>query len=174
MRRSFSQSTVFGFCKKQAAGFLRECVARYKLMWFSFNLFVIGTERMIPRLKAVQRYTTILEVNRAAITEPGLDEIFQGTCGAVKNIVPYDRMGLSLCAPETESLKLVAATGCGPDSFYQTGLMLDCGQTHHGWVFQHKKAIVRGDLQKEIEFQMEQYSLKEVIRSYCAVPLVIP
>lgn len=125
------------------------------------------------RTKVVQRYATILEVNRAAITQPGLDEIFHGMCAAVKNIVPYDRMGLSLYAPETESLKLVAATGCGPDSFYQTGRMLDCRHTHHGWVFQQQKAIVRKDLQKEIEFQVEQYNLIEGIRSYCAVPLVV-
>lgn len=30
-------------------------------------------------LRTAQRYTTILEDNRAAITEPGLNEIFQGT-----------------------------------------------------------------------------------------------
>lgn len=128
---------------------------------------------MTRRLRTAERYSTILEVNRVAITEPALEEVFQGTCGAVKNIVPFDRMGLSLYAPETASLKLVAAAGCGPDSFYQPGLKLDCSQTHHGWVFQHKKAIVRQDLQREVEFQTEQYNLKEGIRSYCAVPLVM-
>jgi hypothetical protein len=45
-------------------------------------------------------------------------------------------------APDKGALKLAAAVGCSPDSFYRIGLMLDCRETHHGWVFQHKRAIV--------------------------------
>lgn len=128
---------------------------------------------MTKRLNATQRYTTILEVNRAAITQPGINEVFRGACQAVKKVLPYDRIGLSLYAPEKGALKIAAAEGCSPDSFYHVGLMLDCKETHHGWVFQHKKAIVRRDLQKEMEFQIEQHNLVEGIRSYCAVPLVL-
>jgi hypothetical protein len=81
-------------------------------------------------------------------------------------------MGLSLYTPETGGLKLAAAEGCGPDSLYRVGLMLDGKETHHGWVFQNQKAIVRRDLQKEMEFKIEQHNCLEGIRSYCAVPLV--
>lgn len=128
---------------------------------------------MTVRLRTADRYATILEVNRAAITEPGINEIFHGTCGAVKKVIPYDRMGLSLYAPDARVLKLVAATGCAPDSYYRVGLTMDCKETHHGWVFQHKKAILRRDLQREIEFEIEQHNVMEGIRSYCAVPLII-
>jgi len=128
--------------------------------------------QMTRRLKTTQRYATILEVNRAAITQPGINAIFRGTCEAVKKVLTYDRMGLSLYAPETGGLKLAAAEGCGPDSFYRVGLMLDGKETHHGWVFQNQKPIVRRDLQKEMEFQIEQHNCREGIRSYCAVPLV--
>jgi formate hydrogenlyase transcriptional activator len=127
---------------------------------------------MTVRLRAGERYATILEVNRAAITQPGLNEMFQGMCKAVKKVIPYDRAGLSLYAPEKDSLKLAALEGCSPDSFYNIGLVLDCKQSHHGWVFEHQKPIVRRDLQREFEFQIEQYNVKEGIRSYCAVPLI--
>jgi formate hydrogenlyase transcriptional activator len=128
---------------------------------------------MTATLRIPQRYATILEVNRAAIAETGIKEVLRGTWGAVKKLLPCDRMGLSLYAPETGALKLAAAEGCGPDSFYRLGLSLDCEESHHGWVFQHKRAIVRRDLQKELEFQSEQHNLLEGIRSYCAVPLVV-
>lgn len=127
---------------------------------------------MTMRLRTSVRYSTMLEINRAAITEPGLKEFFQETCGAVKKVIPYDRMGLSLYAPEHRALKLIAADGQGADSFYQPGLILDCKGSHHGWVFQHQKPIVRRDLQKEVEFEFEQPNVKEGIRSYCAVPLI--
>jgi transcriptional regulator with GAF, ATPase, and Fis domain len=124
-------------------------------------------------LRTRQRYATILEVNQAAITQPGINEVFSGACQAVKKVLPYDRMGLSLYVPDKGALKLAATEGCSPDSFYRTGLMLDCKETHHGWVFQHKQAILRRDLQKEIEFQIEQQNLMEGVRSYCAVPLIV-
>jgi hypothetical protein len=71
---------------------------------------------MTRRLTITQRYATILEVNRAAITQPGINAIFRGTCEAVKKVLTYDRMGLSLYTPETGGLKLAATEGCGPDS----------------------------------------------------------
>ncbi len=128
---------------------------------------------MLTQLRTTQRYATILEVNRAAITGPGISEIFRGTCGALKNVLPYDRIGLSLYEPQNAALKLAATTGCSPDSFYHPGLLLDCKESHHGWVFQHKRVIVRRDLQRELQFQVEQHNVSEGIRSYCAVPLVV-
>src|SRR5437016_14668367 len=125
------------------------------------------------RLKTLQRYTTILEVNRAVIAEPTLDEILRRAYTAVTKVIPCDRMALSIYAPEHAALKLVAAAGQPTASFYRVGLMLDCKESHHGWVFQNQKAIVRRDLQKELQFQVEQHNVREGIRSYCAVPLVV-
>ena len=125
------------------------------------------------RLKTLQRYTTILEVNRAAITEPTLDDILRRAYTAVTKLIPCDRMALSIYAPEHAALKLVAAAGQPTASFYRVGLMLDCKESHHGWVFQHQRPIVRRDLEKELQFSSEQPNLEEEMRSYCAVPLVL-
>jgi signal transduction protein with GAF and PtsI domain len=133
----------------------------------------LGARWMMTQLRKTARYSTLLEINRAAITQPGLDEIFQGTCDALKKVIPYDRMGLSLYAPEKAALKLTVADGLSAGSFYQLGLMFDSQMSHHGWVFQHQKPLVRRDLQREIEFQFEQPNVEEGIRSYCAVPLIL-
>jgi formate hydrogenlyase transcriptional activator len=125
------------------------------------------------RLEAAQRYATLLEVKRAAITEPAVDEILRGTYTALQKVIPCDRMALSVYAHEHAALVLAAATGQGADSFYHVGLVLDCKESHHGWVFQHQKPIVRRDLQKELQFPIEQHNLEEEMRSYCAVPLIL-
>ena len=78
-------------------------------------------EQMTP----IERYRTISELNRVAVTQPGINEIFRGMCRALKKVVPYDRVGLSLYAPENGALKMAAINGCSPDSFYNVGLMLD-------------------------------------------------
>lgn len=127
---------------------------------------------MTTRLRTTARYSTIREINRAAITQPGLDEFFQETCGALKKVMPYDRMALSLYAPEHTALKITAADGQRADSFYKVGRMLDSEMSHHGWVFRHQKPIVRRDLRSEFQFPLEQPNVEEGIRSYCAVPLI--
>jgi GAF domain-containing protein len=127
---------------------------------------------MMMRLGPTARYSTILEINRAAITEPGFNNFFQGTFKAVKKAIPLDRMAFSLYAPEHGALRLIAVNGQGADSFYQAGLILDGKGSHHGWVFQHQKPLVRRDLPRDLEFQIEQHNVEEGIRSYCAVPLI--
>lgn len=127
---------------------------------------------MILRIRTVQRYATIIEVNRAAITDPGLDEVFRDTYLAVKKVIPCDRMGLSVRVPGHGGLELAAAAGLGPESFYHVGLMLGT-ESHHGWVFQNQKPIIRRDLEKELQFPIEHHNVEEGLRSYCAVPLVL-
>lgn len=129
-------------------------------------------QRMMTQFRTTARYSTILEINRAAITQPNLGEIFRATCGAVKNVIPYDRMALSLYAPEHRALRLAAADGQKADSFYQVGLVKDSKASHHGWVFQNQKPLVRCDLQREVEFRLEEHNVEEGIRSYCTVPLI--
>ena len=160
----------FRFCYKPPAGCL------LKNVWRATNnvlVLVSGCIHMTVTLGVADRYASLLKINGSAITQFEITEVFQQTFGAVKKVVPYDRMGLSLYAPETGALRLAATAGCGRDSLYQVGLALDCKESHHGWVFRHKKAIVRRDLKKESEFQVEQQNVIEGIRSYCAVPLIV-
>jgi GAF domain-containing protein len=127
---------------------------------------------MTTRLGTKARYSTILQINRAANTHRRVSEVFNEVCGAIKKVMPYKRMGISLYSPEHRALKLTAADGQGPHSIYQPGLLLDLNESHHGWVFQHQKRIVRHDLHSELEFRLEQPNVEEGIRSYCAVPLI--
>ena len=80
---------------------------------------------MMTQLRTTSQYSTILEINRAAIAQPCLDQIFQGTCAALKKVMPCGRMGLSLSAPENPALELTVADGPSTASFYQVGLMFD-------------------------------------------------
>lgn len=123
-------------------------------------------------LRIDARYSTIRAINRVALAETNLNGFFHETCEAVKGIMPCDRMGFSLYVPERGALRLAAADGAGDASFYQVGVLLDGAATHHGWVFQHQKPLVRRDIERELQFEVEQHNVAEGIRSYCAVPLI--
>lgn len=111
-------------------------------------------------------------INRSATTQVDLDQVFEGTCVALKKVIPYDRMALSLYAPQHGALRLSFADGLSPDSFYRVGLIFDPQTSHHGWVFEQQKPLLRRDLQREVQFQVEQPNVEEGIQSYCAVPLI--
>jgi GAF domain-containing protein len=129
-------------------------------------------ERMKTQLRATAINAAMREINRAAIMENGFKEFFQRSCRAIKEAILYDRIAFSLYSPEHRALRLTAADGQGSNSFYQAGLILDCKESHHGWVFQHRKPLIRRNLQREAEFQIERRNIEEGIQSYCAVPLI--
>jgi len=124
-------------------------------------------------LGAAQRYRTLLEVNRAAITQPAPENVFRGMCEAVKRVMPYDRAGLSLYQPEEDALKIVASEGSFADSFFRIGALLGRKESHDGWAFEQQRTIVRRDLERERQFAIEEHTLEEGLRSYCAVPLIV-
>jgi hypothetical protein len=47
-------------------------------------------------LPLAARYRTLLEVNKAAITQPTPDKVFESMCAALKQLILFDRAGLTL------------------------------------------------------------------------------
>jgi len=128
---------------------------------------------MTVPLRMAERYRTLLEVNKAAITQPVPEGVFRGMCEAVKRVMPYDRAGLTLYEPGEDAFKLVARHGSFPDSFFCIGVMLDRKESHDGWALEHQSTIIRRDLETERQFPIEEHTLAEGLRSYCAVPLIV-
>jgi len=124
----------------------------------------------LPRID--ERYDTLLEVNRVAITQDAPESIFQGMCTALKKVFPYDRAGLMLYQPEEDALKIVALHGTVPGSFFRIGTLLKTKESPHGLAFMNQRIVLRGNIETERQFAVEEFTLSEGLRSYCAVPLV--
>jgi transcriptional regulator with GAF, ATPase, and Fis domain len=124
----------------------------------------------VPRI--AQRYDTLVEVNRIALTQATPENVFHGMCTALKTVFPYDRAGLMLYQPEEDALKIVALHGGAPESFFQIGRLLGTTQTPHGQAFLQQRIVLRRNLETERQFALEELTLSEGLRSYCAVPLV--
>jgi hypothetical protein len=56
---------------------------------------------MTTRIRTTKRYWTLREINRAVITKPALNEIFEATSSAVNKVIPYDRSGLIFMHPSS-------------------------------------------------------------------------
>ena len=119
------------------------------------------------------RYRALLQVNEVALTRSTTEELFGGMCAALASLLPYDRAGLSLYDPDSDSLKIVALHGPHENSIFRLGHLLDRKTSHTGWVFEHKTCIIRRDLAKEVRFPTDRLTINEGYRSICSVPLIV-
>jgi formate hydrogenlyase transcriptional activator len=60
-----------------------------------------------------------------------------------------------------------------PSTYFGVGLELAPDESHVGWVFQHRRPLLRRDLAAERQFTAEEAALADGVRSYVAVPMVI-
>jgi formate hydrogenlyase transcriptional activator len=125
------------------------------------------------RFPISDRYHVLREINKVAITQRTTDDVFRGAARVLKRVLKHDRAGLMLYQPQEDDLKIAAVDGTLPTSFFQVGARLSRKDTPHGAAFDHKRVVVRRNIQEEYEFAVEEYTMKEGLRSFCAVPLVI-
>jgi len=119
------------------------------------------------------RYRSLLKVNQIALTTSTPQSLFQGLCAVLKDIVPYDRAGLSLYDADQGGLRIVGIHGPHDGSVFTVGRVLSRKDTQTGWVFEHKTTLFRRDLEKEFRFVSDQRIVDEGYRSICSVPLVV-
>jgi formate hydrogenlyase transcriptional activator len=119
------------------------------------------------------RYRSLLKVNELGVTTSTTEDLFQGVCGVLKDVVPYDRAGLSLYDPDHDGLRIVGIYGPHENSIFRIGHVLNPKTSQTGWVFEQKTTLFRRDLEKESRFPGDKRVVDEGYRSLCSVPLVV-
>jgi formate hydrogenlyase transcriptional activator len=128
---------------------------------------------MPPRPSIADRYSSLRKASEIALTTTTTEGIFQGVCGILKEVVPYDRAGISLYDPEHDSLKIVDIFGPHENSVFRVGHLLGRKTCQTGWVFEHKQTLFRRDLATQSQFPSDKKIIDEGYRSICSVPLVV-
>jgi signal transduction histidine kinase len=97
-------------------------------------------------------------------------EIFEGFARAVKQYIPYDRLGVIV--PENHTLMVVCAVADPPLNAY-TGQSWPMTQTGIEWVLTHQQPRLVRDLAVEAPFQDDRYMAQEGVRAILELPLVL-
>jgi hypothetical protein len=95
------------------------------------------------------RYRALLEVNKPAISQPTADKVFESMCAALKQLVLFDRAGLTVYEPEHDALKLIARQGKFANSYFRLGVLLGRKDCHDGWMLEHGVQIIRRDVETD-------------------------
>jgi formate hydrogenlyase transcriptional activator len=119
------------------------------------------------------RFGLLLKISDVALTAPTPAGLFREACAALKQVVPYDRAGLSLYDPDHDSLRIVETFGPHESSIFGSGHLLSRSASQTGWVFENKVPLFRRDLEKESRFPGDKKVVEEGYRSICSVPLVV-
>ncbi|MGH2650579.1 MAG: sigma 54-interacting transcriptional regulator, partial [Actinomycetota bacterium] len=91
---------------------------------------------------------------------------------ALRRVVPFDRTAMFLHDVDRDVLRLFVLESSLPSSYFVVGLEMPPADSHVGWVFREQQALLRRDLGRECEYQMEDRAFADGVRSYIIVPLV--
>ena len=121
-----------------------------------------------------ERHRVLLEINNAIIAKLDREPLFEAMAGALSSVVALDRVFLTLRDPERDRLRVHALAGAGGEgSAVPIGAEFSYRNGHLVPVFEQGRALVRQDLARERESALEDGLLKDGIRSYVAVPLIV-
>jgi formate hydrogenlyase transcriptional activator len=120
-----------------------------------------------------QRKRSLLEINNSIINNLTQEALFASAYEAIRRVVSFDRAAFLLYRPETKTLKLLSMDRDTDSEFFRLGKEYDLEETRvSAWVLDNRKAVVRGDLEKEQQSPGDGRLIAEGIQSYCVVPLV--
>jgi len=123
--------------------------------------------------KSEQRQRSLLEINNAIITNLTKDALHHAICEALRGVLPVDRASLSLYQPDRDTLRIVAIERDWGLDYFRVGTEMNRTDTHHGWVFDHQRPLLRRTLETEWQYPLEQRLLNTGLRSFCIAPLIL-
>jgi len=120
-----------------------------------------------------QRQRTLLEINNAIITNLTTNALHPAICEALRRVLPVDRASLTLYQPDRDTLRVIALEKERGLDFFGVGTEMSRADSHHGWVFDQQRPLLRRDVETEWQYPIEQRLLGTGLRSFCIAPLIL-
>jgi formate hydrogenlyase transcriptional activator len=106
--------------------------------------------------KSEQRQRSLLEINNAIITNLTKDALHPAICEALRRVLPVERASLTLYQPDRDTLRVIALERDWGLNFFGAGTEMSLTDSHHGWVFEHQRPLLRRDVEAEWQYPIEQ------------------
>ncbi|MGH9747519.1 MAG: sigma 54-interacting transcriptional regulator [Candidatus Acidiferrales bacterium] len=116
---------------------------------------------------------TLLELNNAIITNLTRATLLRSVAEILRRIVPFHGALITIYNPKTETFRYYLLDTPVTSEHFQPGVEFDRKDSISGWVFDHQRAVVRGDLPNEQRYPNDRFVVAEGIISDCIVPLIV-
>jgi formate hydrogenlyase transcriptional activator len=129
----------------------------------------VSAEPAPPR----ERHRVLLEINNAIISNLSRESLFRAITEALRQIVPFDRAVLPLYDPERDVFQTFALEGpVLPGHVHDVHTEIRRHGTGAGWVLDHRRPLLKRDLEVERELAADEMLLAGGIHAYMIVPLI--
>jgi formate hydrogenlyase transcriptional activator len=120
-----------------------------------------------------ERHGVLLEINNAIISNLSRESLFRAITEALRQIVPFDRAVLPLYDPEKDVFQTFALEGpVLPGHVHDVHTEIRRQGTGAGWVLDHRRPLLKRDLEVERELAADEMLLAGGIHAYMIVPLI--
>lgn len=119
-----------------------------------------------------RRYHALLDVSNVLNSQRKMDSLWQACTECIKEVVPWERAGVLLYAPEEDGFRFHALETNIPKRVLQRGTIIPRIGSAVGWVYDHREIHVRPDLQHHQEFIEDQYYAQEGLGRMVNLPLL--
>jgi formate hydrogenlyase transcriptional activator len=129
------------------------------------------TEQALRRSEEQNR--SLLQINNAIITDLTQEALLRSTSEALHRFIGFDRCAITLYQPERDTFRFLAVEGELLSDYFHTGMETLRSETSVGWVYDHRKPRVCGNLKDSSPFANERRLATEGIHSICVLPMAL-
>jgi formate hydrogenlyase transcriptional activator len=122
--------------------------------------------------KGEHRKRSLLRINNAIITNLESEALQPALWAALHEYLAFDGAMLTLYHEDRDTLRVAAVETRLSISFVGVGSEMP-RNSHHGWVFDNQRPLLRRDLETERLYPIDQRLLEIGLKSFCIVPLIV-
>ena len=118
-------------------------------------------------------YRALLAVTNELNSQRDIDGLWHAIGEQIRRVLPWERAGVTLFQPTTNSFQFYAVETSMPNRVLQRDAVIPKAGSAVGWVYDHRAIHVRPDLQKERVFLEDEYYLQEGLGRMINLPLLV-
>ncbi|HEX7768317.1 MAG TPA: sigma 54-interacting transcriptional regulator [Nitrospira sp.] len=119
-----------------------------------------------------RRYRALLEISNVLNSQREMDCLWQACTERIKEVVPWERAGVLIYAPEEDGFRFHALETSIPKRVLQRNTFIPRAGSAVGWVYDHHEIHVRPHLQHHQVFFEDQYYAEEGLGRMVNLPLL--
>ena len=122
--------------------------------------------------QAADRSRTLLQINNTIITSLSRDALLQSISKVLSGVIQFDRCAFTLYLPEKDTFRFLSVDSELQSDYFRAGMEFHRKDSVASWVYQERRAALRGDLEKEGRYSNDRRLVAEGIISDCVVPMI--
>lgn len=118
-------------------------------------------------------YRALLAVTNVLNSQRDTDSLWRAITEQIGKVLPWERAGITLFNPDTDSFQFYAVETSVPSRQLQRDAVIPKAGSAVGWVYDHRAIHVRPNLQQERLFLEDEYYVREGLGRMINSPLLV-